>query len=424
VDFRFLHAADLHLDTPFEGIEQVSPEVAGALRDASLAAFDDLVECAITRKAAFVLLAGDIYDGVDRGVRAQLRFLRGLERLSGNGIGVFVVHGNHDPLGGWSAIRKWPPGVHIFGSDAVESFPFEIGGGRGAVIHGISYDVPGVRENLALKFRAAEGPGLQIGLLHCHVSGSSEHAPYAPCSLEDLCKTGMDYWALGHIHRFGILREKEPWVVYPGNLQGRSPKPSERGAKGACLVEVKDGVIESVSHVALDRVRFCALDVDIEEAGDLAELSVLLDSRAERLREENEGRGLVVRVFLTGRGRLSGELKREGAREGILRDLREEWEGRDPFLWWESVRDETRLSLDLEVVRRRGDFSAELLELADSLKSDPEPLRGFLTSRVRESPLRKVERWIGRTSEEEIVRDLEEAERLALELLEEAEESG
>jgi len=118
--FRFVHAADLHLDTPFKGLTATDDLVAEALRDASLDAFDNLVQLAIGCKAAFVLLAGDIYDGESRGVRAQLRFLRGLENLSSANIKVFVVHGNHDPLGGWSAIRQWPAGVTIFGHSDVE----------------------------------------------------------------------------------------------------------------------------------------------------------------------------------------------------------------------------------------------------------------------------------------------------------------
>ncbi|MEX1265086.1 MAG: DNA repair exonuclease [Actinomycetota bacterium] len=127
MSFCFIHAADLHLDTPFQGIGQVTPWVADALRDASLEAFDALVELALNRNAAFVVFAGDIYDGAERGVRAQLRFKRGLERLSDAGIWSFVVHGNHDPIAtGWSVIRSdWPELVKIFGSEIVDAVTVE-----------------------------------------------------------------------------------------------------------------------------------------------------------------------------------------------------------------------------------------------------------------------------------------------------------
>src|SRR5690242_8646941 len=145
--FRFIHAADLHLDTPFEGLARTSPEVAAALRDASLAAFDALVELTLREQAAFLVIAGDLYDGAERGVRAQLRFLRGLERLSAAGVHVLMVHGNHDPLGGWSAIRAWPAGVHVFPSDAVEAVTVERDGEPLATVHGISYATRDPGEN-------------------------------------------------------------------------------------------------------------------------------------------------------------------------------------------------------------------------------------------------------------------------------------
>ena len=117
--FRFVHAADLHLDTPFVGVGQSDPSVQEALREASVEACEGLVELTLEQEAAFLLLAGDIYDG-RHGLRAQMRFLRGVDRLSEQGVDVFVVHGNHDPLDGWSAVRNWPKHVTVFGSDGVE----------------------------------------------------------------------------------------------------------------------------------------------------------------------------------------------------------------------------------------------------------------------------------------------------------------
>ena len=139
--FCFIHAADLHLDTPFEGIGQVAPWVADALRDASLEAFDALIELACDRNAAFVVLAGDIYDGAERGIRAQLRFKKGLERLSDAGIWSFVVHGNHDPVTtGWSALRsEWPPLVRIFEPGTVGEVTVKKDGEPIATVRGISY---------------------------------------------------------------------------------------------------------------------------------------------------------------------------------------------------------------------------------------------------------------------------------------------
>ena len=191
--FSFLHAADLHLDTPFEGLGAAHPQVAAALRDASLQAWDRLVQEAVRRRVAFVLLAGDLYDGPERGLRAQLRFRRGLHRLAEAGVEVFVVHGNHDPLEeGWSALRDLPPGVHVFGPGDPEAVPVVRGGRRIALVHGVSYATRAERANLARRFVRAPGEGLQIGLLHAHVEGQAGHDPYAPCSLDDLRASGTN----------------------------------------------------------------------------------------------------------------------------------------------------------------------------------------------------------------------------------------
>src|SRR6478672_7542537 len=151
--FRFVHAADLHLDTPFAAIGRVAPEIAGRLRDASLEAYDALTRLAIEREAAFVVFAGDIYDCADRGVRAQLRFLRGVERLGEKRIPVFVAHGNHDPLDGWSAIRRAPANLTVFGAGTVETHPVTRDGELLAHVCGVSYARRDVSENLALGFR-------------------------------------------------------------------------------------------------------------------------------------------------------------------------------------------------------------------------------------------------------------------------------
>ncbi len=193
----------------------------------------------IERDVAFVLLAGDIYDGPQRGVRAQLRFYRGLERLHEAGIYSLVVHGNHDPLlTGWSAVRgAWPASVTVFGHDRVEQATIEDGQPL-AVVHGISFSQRAEMENLALRYHRCDEPCFQVGMLHCNVGSNLEHDPYAPCALSDLERADLDYWALGHVHTRRVSCDGQPWVVYPGNLQGRSPGPSEAGEKGALVVEV------------------------------------------------------------------------------------------------------------------------------------------------------------------------------------------
>src|SRR6185295_2474287 len=112
--------------------------------------------------------------------------------------------------------------------------------------------------------------GLHVGVLHCNVGAQPDHLAYSPCSIADLTAAGMDYWALGHIHRHLRLAEGRPWIVYPGSLQ--AGKSSEVGPRGAVLVEAAGSAVERVDFVELDRIRFMQVEVDISNETDLHSL--------------------------------------------------------------------------------------------------------------------------------------------------------
>lgn len=391
-DFTFVHAADLHLDTPFKGLSETAPHVGEALREASLEAFDDLVELCIEREAAFLVVAGDVYDGSERGLRAQLRFRNGLQRLAEAGISCFVAHGNHDPIEeGWSAVTSWPERVHVFGHGSVESFTVKRDGAVIATVHGTSYARRDTSENLSERFKGVRGAGLNVAVLHCAVTGASEgHASYSPCSLEDLRSHAFDYWALGHVHAHSVL-SKGPsdaggYVVYSGDLQARSPKQSELGAKGAVVVDVREGKVHSLEHIACDRVRFAVLEVDIgscEGAGDVVE--ELIGAAAEEL-DRAEGRSLVLRARLSGRSNAHEELRRGSS--DLLRVLREGSDATIPFSWWNRVDDASLPPVDFDVLRKGDDFLADLLSVCDELgnglsEADVEELLGKMPRELR-----------------------------------------
>ena len=420
--FRFVHAADLHLDTPFHGIGRVPPDVARVLQEASLEAWDALVRLTIEREAEFLLLGGDIYDGPERGIRAQLRFRRGLEQLAERRIETFIVHGNHDPLDGWSAISSWPTGVTVFGSKAVESVPVRRDDRTLAVVHGISYAKRETTENLALDFSRAQGEGLQIGLLHCNVGGTAEHASYSPCSLDDLRVAGLDYWALGHVHRLHVFSDSEPLVAYPGCLQGRSTHPAERGPKGALIVEADDRGVRELDFEPLDRVRILDLEVDVSPTDDVPALHRELVGRATAIRATTPTRGVVLRAILTGRGEVHRDLLRPGAVQGLLNELRREAEGDHPFFWWSAILDQSAPEFDLEAVRARGDFSAELLRLSSLLKEDDGRRAEWVYAAFE--PLRRgsLQRWLASEPLDSGAL-VDRAERLALDVLEDAQEA-
>lgn len=388
--YCFIHAADLHLDTPFEGFRKTAPEVHEQLLDASLDAWDALVALALEREALFLLLGGDLYDGADRGVRAQLRFRRGVAKLCGEGIEVFAVHGNHDPVEeGWSAIREWPSGMTVFTSSEVSSVPVIRDGERLATIHGISYARRDTRENLSARFRRGDQPGLQIGLLHCNLGGEAGHENYSPCSIADLCARDLDYWALGHVHRHNIVREGDPWIVYPGNLQGRSPQPGERGAKGAVVVEVEGDRIAGVTHVALDRVRFAESVVNAAGCRDLGELEELLSQSAETQRADAGSRGVMLRARVRGADeRLRADLERRETLDDLIGALRDRFEGLVPFLWWDALQIDSPVRPQPASDGRADSFSESLRDVCANLLSDPERSTSMLESSFEKLPAR------------------------------------
>lgn len=373
MSFTFLHAADLHLDSPLRDVSSFPPHVGTVLREASLNAWDSLVDEASMRGVSFVLLAGDIYDGAERGLRAQRHFLEGLRRLDDEGIRTLIVHGNHDPLAhGWSAIRSFPDLVTVFpaGSVATESFAVE---GERVFVHGISYESSHTSENLALRFPTATTNGFHIALLHANVGGGSTgHEDYSPCSLDDLRRPGYQYWALGHVHARRIVNERYPTVVYPGNLQGRSLKPTEQGAKGAVVVDVSGGVVGSPQFVALDKVRFCEVSISISGIEDVNDLLEGLASRASPTLFE--GRSLVVRATISGSGGLHHELQQRGKQAEVLEELRRMGSSSDPFVWWQSLNWQTGPAMSSGNERSFGvthrDFADTLQRLAAATETE------------------------------------------------------
>lgn len=394
--FSFVHAADLHLDTPFAGVEASAPHVAAALRDASISAFQSIIDLAIEREVDFVCFAGDIYDGAERGIRAQLLFLDGLTRLDEHGIRSFIVHGNHDPVeSGWTAVSSsWPANVTIFPplgphDEHVPVVRIIKGDAQIATVQGISYKERATTANLAMAFARPDGPGTHIGVLHCNVEGSPNlHANYSPCTLDDLSSTGLDYLALGHVHDRRILSgrgaPREPWVVYPGNSQARSI--NETGPKGVYVVTVRDGVIEEPEFVACDSVRFSQRDVPIDDLDDIVDLVSRLRDVEQEILAEAGGRSEIVRVTLTGRGPLHAALQPRDALTEVLESIRSLGRTYTPFCWWERIIDRTLPVLDLDEIRTRGDFASDLVHLTEEYRDDPDEQEGLFQHLIESAP--------------------------------------
>lgn len=298
IDFKFIHCSDLHLDSPFQVHTTAGNEVSTVLHDAAVDSFTALCDFAIDEGVDFIVVSGDVYDGIERGIRAQLRLLREISKLSASGIDVYMAFGNHDPLGqGGEMAIKWPLNLHIFPTEPF-TFSLEKEGDLYGRITGISYQTKHEQRNLAQLFPNVAGSGLfEIAVLHGNIGGNTEHDNYSPATLEDLVSKGYDYWALGHIHKRMVLSES-PFVIYPGNLQGLHMKPSERGPKGAEFVSVGSEVKHRFTPFA--RVVFEQIEVDVTGVESVDSLLAECEERAIALVANSGAGSLIVRVHLVG----------------------------------------------------------------------------------------------------------------------------
>jgi len=291
---RIVHAADLHIDSPLRGLRRLEGAPVDEIRLATRRAFQRLILLCIEQEADLLLLAGDVFDGDWRDFNTGLFFVRELSRLRESATRVVMIRGNHDAESVISRQVPLPEHVTILAADAPETVVYE---DLGVAVHGQSYAERSVVENLARSYPSRRRDLLNIGLLHTNAVGSSDHDNYAPCTVGQLVDHGYEYWALGHIHRRDVLNEA-PWVVYPGNLQGRHAR--ETGAKGCVLLEVEDLVVKSVETRDVDVVRWAQVVVSADEATDEA---TILQGVRERLSEAllgADGRPLLTRVVIQG----------------------------------------------------------------------------------------------------------------------------
>ncbi len=415
--FSFIHAADLHIDSPFRGVSADAPAVAEALYSSTFRAFDGLMDVTLEREADFLLIAGDVYDGQDRSLRAQLRLRDGVKRLGEAGIQSFIVHGNHDPLDSKVTALDWPEQAHFFGRKLESMEALGADHEPVATITGISFPKKEESRNLAAKFSRQESGLFQIGLLHCNVGGNTGHENYAPCTLDDLRAGGMDYWALGHVHTRKILSEA-PYVVYPGNIQGRSIR--EAGPRGCYHVQVDEQGRVEAEFIPLDVVRWGEVRVSIQDLETVDALERALTEKLEQAVAEASGRALVCRVTVEGRGPLHAGLRRARAADDLLERLRERFSSEDPFAWVQRLTIHTRPDVDLAERMLGEDLLAEVLITADEYKKSAGGGQALYDAALADlwENSRMARARMERPDGDEIKAILQDVEYLCLDLLE------
>ena len=312
MNFRFLHAADLHLGSPFLGLAQKDDDVAARFANASRSAFEGLITEAIEQDVSFVVIAGDIFDGEWKDASIGLFFNRQLARLSNRNISTYILRGNHDAESLVTKSLTWPERVFEFSPRRPETHRIN---DLRVALHGRGFPHREVVENYALDYPEPAAGWFNIGVLHT-ACGRAGHENYAPCTAADLAARGYDYWALGHVHAYEIV-SRDPWIVYPGNLQGRSVR--ECGEKGAVIVEVADGIVADVRRIVTDRARWAEVAVDASPHDDQTGLLRAVETQLRPHAAAAAGRLLAVRVILTGETRLHSQfvVHREHLRDEV-----------------------------------------------------------------------------------------------------------
>ena len=368
--FKFLHAADIHLDSALHGLERYEGAPVDEIRSATRRAFDNLIELAIEEAVAFVLLAGDLYDGDWKDYNTGLYFVERMGRLRESGIPVFVVAGNHDAASQITRHLRLPDNVRLFSTRHPERVLLD---DLGVAIHGQGFSQRSVTEDLSQAYPQGDPQLFNIGLLHTCLDGKPGHEPYAPCTVDGLRSKGYQYWALGHVHKREEV-SREPWILFPGNIQGRHIR--EQGAKGCTLVTVENGEVAGVEHRDLDVMRWSRCALDLSACETLEDIYQQVREHLQRAADAAGGRPVAVRLVLQGASAVHSALHAE--RERWVQEYRALATGLGGAgIWLEKVSIKTTASVSADEVVARDDALGGLLRAVGEMELDSSALDGL-----------------------------------------------
>ena len=364
---KILHAADLHIDSPLGGLTAYEGAPVSEIRGATRRAVENLINTAVEQEVDLVVVAGDIFDGDWRDFNTGLFWVGQLGRLHDAGIPVVMVAGNHDAASEISRNLRLPPNVTKFSESRAETKIFD---DLDLAVVGQGYATRVVTKDLVSSFPDADSHLFTLGLLHTSLDGRPGHACYAPCAVDELRSKGYDYWALGHVHQ----REEvnvDPWIVFPGNLQGRHAR--EIGPKGATLVTVLSNAVDSIEALELDVVRWHLCVVDAAELTGVDDVLGAIADRFDSIANEPGHRLAAVRVQIVGASPAHEELWRDPhSFEAEVRSIAVQADR----VWVEKVKIETSRALDLARAREDDVVGVLAKRIAD-LRSDPQLLAAY-----------------------------------------------
>jgi len=360
---KFIHCADIHLDTPLQGLAQYPGAPISEIRNATRRAFEKLLDFAVSERVNFVVIAGDLYDTGLKSFESALFFNKKMSRLKDAGIAVYLIHGNHDAASKLIKQLRPPKNVHVFRATEPQTFRNDE---LRVALHGQSFSTPEVREDLATGYPPPVPGFFNIGVLHTNLTGISEHANYAPCSLETLMTKGYQYWALGHVHNRQVL-SSDPFIVYPGNIQGRHGK--EQGEKSCELVTVSDTGVVSLETVPTSVVPWFEEKIETSDCQTVDEIYEKIRAQLEVLVLQTRERVTAVRLRIQGMTSAHRDLGRdlEQVRNEAISIANECGNG---LLWVERVQVATVPCIDQDELLKRDDPVGEVARIIDALRHD------------------------------------------------------
>lgn len=367
---KFIHCADVHLDTPLQGLAEYPGAPIKELRNATRRAFEKVLDAAIFESVDLLIIAGDLYDTGLKSFESALFFNKQMARLADAGIDVYLIYGNHDAASKLIKQLRPPKNVHVFRSTEPQSFSNDK---LRLAIHGQSFSTPEITEDLAANYPPPVPGCFNIGVLHTNLGGTSDHANYAPCSLQTLKSKGYQYWALGHVHNRQVLCA-DPYIVYPGNIQGRHGK--EQGEKSCELVTVADAGTISISPISTSVVPWIETFIDASGCQNADEVYDKLRTTLGALVLQAKERVTAVRLKLFGATDAHTELNRDPdqVRNETISIANECGNG---LLWIERVQVATLPRFDRASLIMRDDPVGEIVRIVDALRTNPADLDDF-----------------------------------------------
>jgi hypothetical protein len=345
--FRFVHAADFHLEQPLAGLSEVPDHLRDLFLDAPYRAAERVFDTVLAEEADFLVLSGDILDPQLTGPRGPLALVEQFERLAERGIPVYWAGGVVDPPDAWPAVVHLPDNVHLFPCGRPHEFVHQ------------RDSVPLVRIVGASR---GQGRAIQASDFDPDPAGLfTIAAVHELADVEAMKSRGIHYWALGGSHTRQNLFTA-PWLAHsPGSHQSRRPEVG--GPHGSTLVHVDPQGNARTTPMPTDVVRCYREQIQIDENTTRQDLETRLADRTKALIQSHTSVDVLISWTIAGGGPLVPQLRRAGLAGELLAALRKQFGSGSPMAWSLSLEVEPQAAFPSDWYEQQticGDFLREM----------------------------------------------------------------